>query len=330
MLVSIGGEGALNTFLAALCEEGDEVIQIEPSYVVYAPMTLAAGAVCRYVTLRRKQKNEGTRQFTSSSDWSWDEAELESAFNSRTKAIILNTPSNPLGKVYSRGELEKVAELCIRHNVLCIADEAYQHIVYEKEHIRIATFPGMWDRTITVGTVGKIFGCTGAKMGFSIGPSALIKLGAFVQVNQFYCCPGFLQEVVARCFEHEFSRLHEPDCFLSTTLEKLRAKRDKLVGFLIEAGLEPVVPDGGFLCLADISKLTEKNFAAGTAESSAECKDVRFVKFLIRERFLAAVPATVFYSDANRRVGENFVRFNFFKDDATLEKAGEILKSLNE
>ena len=326
ILITIGGDGALNTILTSFLNEGDQVILIEPFYEPCVRRITPTGAVCRYVTLRPCPKRDGNKRFSSTSDWSWDERELESAFNdAKTKAIILNTPSNPLGKVYSREELERVAQLCLKHNVMCISDEVYQHIVFEREHVRIATLPGMWPRTVTIGSVGKIFGCVGAKVGFVIGPAGFIKISSAVQNNQIYCCPAFFQEVVARCFEHEFAQLKEnaDECYLSTLSANLRAKRDKFASLLDEAGLEPVLPEGGFFILADISKLARKLSIEADSEVT---KDVKMVKYLIREKLLMGIPASFFFCDANEKSGENFVRFNFFKEEATLDRAGQLLK----
>ncbi len=248
----------------------------------------------------------------------------------------------------SREELEKIAELCIKHNVLCISDEVYQHITYDKEHIRIgknsihqmnilrffshlqilefkATFPGMWERTVTIGSAGKVFGPTGCKIGITIGPKELIKKNSMVLYNSVYCCPTFFQEVIARCYEHEFARLSEPDCYINYLPNLLRDKRDRFAKILIEAGLEPVVPEGGYFMLANITKFVQK-INNGDAD---ECQDVKLVKYLIKEKGLATIPISIFYSDENSAFGQNFIRFNFFKDEETLARAAEILKSLN-
>jgi kynurenine--oxoglutarate transaminase/cysteine-S-conjugate beta-lyase/glutamine--phenylpyruvate transaminase len=189
-----------------------------------------------------------------------------------------------------------------------------------------ATFPGMWERTVTIGSAGKVFGSTGCKIGITIGPQELIKKNSMVQYNSIYCCPTFFQEVIARCFEVEFSRLDQPDCYINSLPRMLRDKRDRFAKMLIEAGLEPVLPEGGYFMLANISKITEKVNTGGKAD---ECKDLKFVKYLIKEKGLATIPISIFYSANNAAFGENFIRFNFFKDEETLAKATEILKSLS-
>lgn len=322
VLVTVGAYGSLFNALSSFLDEGDEMIIIEPFYDCYAPMGVIAGAKCKFVALKPKANSSGAK-LTSSADWSWDEAELEQAFTSKTKLIVINTPNNPLGKIYTQQELEKIAQLCIKHNTLCIADEVYEHITYDRKHTRIATLPGMWERTVTIGSAGKAFSSTGAKIGWTIGPKELIRKCSIVHNNSIYCCPTFMQEVIARCFELECTRLDQPESYFNALSEELRPKRDKLAQLLVQAGLDPVVPEGGYFMLAKITDLA-KNFET----DSAECKDSKFVKYLIKEKGLATIPSTAFYSDEHKHLGENFIRFCFFKNDSTLEKAAEILNKL--
>ena len=275
VMVTVGAYGSLFNALSGFISDGDEVIIIEPFYDCYAPMSVIAGAKCKFVPLRPKSDKE----VTTSADWGWDEKELEAAFTSKTKLIVVNTPNNPLGKVYSREELQKIADLCIKHNTLCISDEVYEHITYDREHTRMATLPGMWERTITVGSAGKAFSSTGAKLGWTIGPKELIRLCQVVHNNSIYCCPTFVQEVIARCFELEISRLEKPECYFKSISEELKPKRDRLAKLLVDAGLKPVIPEGGYFMLADISKIA-KNFKS----DDKECKDSKFVKYLIKEK----------------------------------------------
>jgi kynurenine--oxoglutarate transaminase/cysteine-S-conjugate beta-lyase/glutamine--phenylpyruvate transaminase len=188
----------------------------------------------------------------------------------------------------------------------------------------------MWERTVTIGSAGKVFGSTGCKIGITIGPEALIKKNAMVQYNSIYCCPTFFQEVVARCYNTEFSRLSSPDCYINSVPAMLKDKRDRFARMLKDAGVDPVVPEGGYFMLANISKLVEKLGDERLGGDRDECKDLRFVKYLIKEKGLATIPITIFYSANNSAFGENFIRFNFFKDEETLAKAAEIIRSINE
>jgi kynurenine--oxoglutarate transaminase/cysteine-S-conjugate beta-lyase/glutamine--phenylpyruvate transaminase len=258
------------------------MIIVEPFYDCYAPMSVLAGAKCRFVALKPAANPSGAKT-TSSADWKWNEAELEAAFTPKTKLILINTPNNPLGKIYSREELEKVAQLCIKHNTLCIADEVYEHLTYERKHTRLATLPGMWERTVTISSAGKVFSSTGAKIGWTIGPKELIRKCSIVHNNSLYCCPTFFQEVIARCFELECTRLEQPECYFNALAEECRPKRDMLAKLLVEAGLEPVVPEGGYFMLA---RITDLEMAKQFKTDADGHKDYKFVKYLCKEKVL--------------------------------------------
>lgn len=322
VLITNGAYGSLFNIITSLVEPGDEVIIIEPFYDCYAPISIVAGAKCVFVPL--KPKSTSTDGPTSSVDWCWDEKELEAAFTSKTKMIIVNTPNNPLGKVFTKDELQKVADLCIKNNVICIADEVYDNIVYELPHIRIAGLPGMWERTLTVGSAGKTFSSTGAKIGWTVGPKELVRLCTIVHNNSIYVCPTFMQDVIGRCFELENSRLDSSDCYFNSISKELKPKRDQLAKLLIDAGLTPIIPEGGYFMMADISKISKDFFT-----DDKEIKDAKFVKYLIKEKGLATIPSSAFYSDSHKHLAENFIRFCFFKDDTTLEKAAAILRKMH-
>jgi kynurenine--oxoglutarate transaminase/cysteine-S-conjugate beta-lyase/glutamine--phenylpyruvate transaminase len=258
------------------------MIIVEPFYDCYAPMAVLANAKCRYVALKPGPNPSGAKM-TSSADWHWDEAELEAAFNPRTKIVLINTPNNPLGKVYSRAELEKIASLCIKHNTLCISDEVYENITYDREHTRLATLPGMWERTVTISSAGKVFSSTGAKLGWTIGPKELIRKCSIVHNNSLYCCPTFMQEVIARCFELECTRLEKPECYFNALSEECKPKRDKLAKLLVDAGLEPVVPEGGYFMLA---RITDLEMAKRFKSDAEGFKDYKFVKYLCKEKVI--------------------------------------------
>lgn len=320
VLVTGGAYGSLYNALSSLLDDGDELIIIEPFYDCYSPMGVLANAKIRYVSLKPQKEN-----CTSSADWGWDNGELEAAFTDKTKAIIVNTPNNPLGKIFSREELSKVAELCIKHNAICISDEVYEHIAYDKEHTRIASLPNMYERTLTIGSAGKAFSATGAKIGWTVGPKELIRLCSVVHNNSIYCCPTFFQEVIGRCFDLENSRVDSEQSYFTSIKSELRPKRDRLAKMLTDAGLTPIIPEGGYFMLADISKIPGNEKFVSDAK---EPRDSKMVKYLIREKGLATIPTTAFYSAEHKPLGENFIRFCFFKDDKTLESAAEILKNL--
>lgn len=170
--------------------------------------------------------------------------------------IILNTPHNPIGKVFKRKELELIADLCKKWNVLCLSDEVYEWMVFDgNEHIRICTLPDMWERTVTIGSAGKTFSVTGWKTGWAYGPSNLIRNLQMVHQNSVYTCPTPLQEAVARGFELEMTRLDKPECFFHSLPRELQVKRNFMAKFLQDAGMKPTIPEGGYFMLADWTQL---------------------------------------------------------------------------
>ncbi|CAH1643697.1 unnamed protein product [Spodoptera littoralis] len=323
ILVTYGAYEALYSAILGHVDQCDEVIVIEPFFDCYDFMIKAAGGVPRFIALNPK-KTSGT---ITSADWVLNEEELKSLFNERTKMIILNTPHNPIGKVFTKQELELIADLCKQYNVLCLSDEVYEWMAYEPaQHIRIASLPGMWERTITVGSAGKAFSVTGWKTGWAYGPAALMKNLQVVHQNCVYTCCTPIQEAIARSMEFELARFDSPDCYFKALARELMPKRDLLVETLRENGFKPTVPESGYFIVADWTKLANK---IDLSQEPDKYKDYKFTKKFAKETGVLAIPPTAFYSEPHKHLGEDFVRFCFIKKDENLCLAKKLITEWN-
>lgn len=308
IMTTTGAYGALYSTITGHVDSGDEVIIIEPFFDCYSPMVKYAGGVPRFIALKPKVTDGET---LSSADFTLDKAELEGLFNAKTKVIILNTPNNPLGKVFTLEELTFIADLCKKHNVLCISDEVYEWLVYKPyKHIRIATLPGMWERTLTIGSAGKSFSVTGWKVGWVYGPSNLMYNAQMIHQNSVYtnCTP--IQEATAIAFETELARLNSDECYFNSISRELEPKRDFTAKFLIDAGFKPIIPEGGYFMIADWSALESQ---VDLKSESDTYKDYKFTKWMTKNVGLQGIPPTAFYSEKHKHLGENFVRYCFIK-----------------
>jgi aspartate/methionine/tyrosine aminotransferase len=294
--VCCGSTEAMISTLLAVCNAGDEVVVFEPYYENYGPDSILSGAKPRFVKLRPPNDGNG--------EWTFDEKELRAAFHRHTKAIIVNTPNNPTGKVFTRAELELIRDLCAEFDVLAITDEIYEHILYDgAKHVAMASLPGMEERTITINGMSKTYAVTGWRVGWTIAPPAITD--AIRKVHDFLTvgAPAPLQEAGAHA-------LRMPASYYTDLAEGYRKRRDRLIPVLEEAGFRCFRPRGAYYVMTDIGKF-------GFSD------DVAFTKYLVSEVGVAAVPGSSFYRDP--RDGAQQVRFAFCKKDATLDEAAKRL-----
>ena len=294
--VTCGATEAMMASMLALINPGDEAIIFEPFYENYGPDAAVSGAVPRFVSL-------------DPDDFSIDEDALKSAFNNNTKAIVVNTPNNPSGKVFTKRDMKLIADLCHDFNAVAITDEIYEHIIYDgKKHISLASVDGMQDRTITISGASKTYSVTGWRIGYTIAneelTNAIRKIHDFLTVG----APAPLQHAAAEALAY-------PDSYYSGLVEMYDRKRHMLFDALTSAGFKCILPEGAYYILADISEL-----AGGM-------NDVEFAKYLVKEVGVASVPGSSFYTDTE--MGKKKVRFTFSKQDSTLQEAAERLGSLN-
>ena len=292
--VCCGSTEAMMSSMMAIINPGDEVVVFEPFYENYGPDAILSGATPRFVKLRAP-------------DWTFDPDELAAAFGPATKAIILNTPNNPTGKVFERAEFECIRDLCVRWNAFAITDEIYEHMLYDgARHISLASVEGMRERTITINALSKTYSVTGWRVGWAIAPpdvtSAIRKVHDFLTVG----AAAPLQEAGAVA-------MHFSEEYYATLAREYAARRDRLMGILTGAGFRCFKPRGAYYIMTDIS-------AFGFPD------DVSFARYLVKDIGVAAVPGSSFYRDPAD--GSTHLRFTFCKTEKTFQAAAVRLAKL--
>jgi aspartate/methionine/tyrosine aminotransferase len=293
--VTCGSTEAMIASLLAVINPGDEVIIFEPFYENYGPDTILSGAKPRFVTLHAP-------------DWHFDPKELEAAFNDHTRAIILNTPNNPTGKVFSREELQLIANLCMKWDALAITDEIYEHILYDNHaHHAMATIDGMQNRTITINAMSKTYSVTGWRVGYVIASPQLTqgirKVHDFLTVG----APAPLQEAGAKA-------MALPPEYYTDLAAAYQRRRDLLLKALHDTGFKCTTPQGAYYIMADFSALSELG-------------DTEFTHYLVKDIGIAVVPGSSFFHEPHR--GSRYVRLCFCKKDSTLQSAAERLQKIS-
>ena len=293
--VCCGSTEAMMAVMLSCLDPGDEVIVFEPFYENYGPGAILSGATPRFVRLREP-------------DWSFDPAELAAAFSNRTRAIVINSPNNPTGKVFAREELQVIAELCQRWDAIAISDEIYEHIMFDgRAHIPIVSLPGMAERTVTTGGLSKTFSVTGWRVGWAIAPASLT--GGIRKIHDFLtvAAPTPFQDAgaVALAMGAEF---------YAALAAGYQAKRDLLLDILERQGFTCYKPGGAYYLMADVRPF---GFAS----------DTEFAHYLIKDIGVATIPGSSFYSDP--MTAPQTVRFCFSKQDETLREAGRRLARLS-
>jgi aminotransferase len=302
--VCCGSTEAMMSTMLAIINPGDEIVVFEPFYENYGPDAILSGATPRFVKLRPP-------------DWTYDEKELASAFGPHTKAIILNTPNNPTGKVFSRAELEFIRDLCVRWNAFCITDEIYEHILYDgAEHVSMAGIEGMRNRTVVINGMSKTYSVTGWRVGWALAPpeatSAIRKVHDFLTVG----AAAPLQQAGA-------TALKSAQSYYDKVAADYTARRERLLKILTSAGFTVFKPRGAYYIMTDIGRFADPD----PTRFAADTRDVRFAKYLVQEIGVAVVPGSSFYNDPND--GSTQVRFTFCKKESTLAAAEERLSRLS-
>jgi N-succinyldiaminopimelate aminotransferase len=299
VVVTAGATEAVAAAILGFCEPGDEVVCFEPYYDSYAASIALAGAVRRPVTLRPGP--DGRFRF--------DEGELRAAFGPRTRLVLLNSPHNPTGKVFTRDELALIATLCQDHDVYAVTDEVYEHLVFtdsSSPHLPLAALPGMRERTVRISSAGKTFSCTGWKIGWATGPARLVSTVQRVKQFLTFVNAAPLQPAIAVA-------LALPDDYFTGFRDGLQARRDRLVAGLTEAGFGVLPSEGTYFVTADITPL------GGT-------DGVDFCRTLPERCGVVAVPTQVFYD--HQEAGRHLVRFAFCKREDVIDEAAKRLSNL--
>ena len=313
-------EGMLSAFMGFI-EPGDEVIIFEPFFDQYLSNIEMPGGTIRYVPLQPPA--DGATTTSSAAYWRIDWDVLERTINPKTKMIVLNSPHNPVGKVFDKEELTRIGDLCLKHKILILSDEVYDRLYYVP-FTRIATLsPELAKITLTVGSAGKNFYATGWRVGYLIGPPALIKYVAAAHTRICYSSVSPLQEAAAIGFEQA-----DKEGFWDNAVEDMQGKIQRFCAVFDELGIPYSIPEGGYFVLANLSKVKLPEGYEFPPHVVNRPRDFKMSWFLIMEVGVAAIPPTEFYTEGNAHLAEDYLRFAVCKNDDVLETAKERLRGL--
>lgn len=332
--INVGATEALFATFQAFIEPGDEVILFDCQYDCYAAQIQMAGGKPVYVPMRPKEggaKAGPDGSFAVGDMFTLNEDELRAAITPRTRAIVVNTPHNPTGKIFSKPELEMIAGV-VRDTPGCmvIADEVYEYMVFgDSKHERIATLPDMWERTLTISSAGKTFSCTGWKLGWTIGPASLVS--RINMTNQWiqFCVSTPTQTAVAAALKQAAEPYEGASSYFEWVGKEYERKCNLLCEGLLDVGLPPIRPDGGFFAMADTSAvgIPESYLSTPTAACPDMTRDWAFCRWLTIEGGVTPIPPSAFYSGPNKALGANMARFAYCKTDESLLAGIDALRS---
>eukprot|EP01040_Poterioochromonas_malhamensis_P004423 gene4423-4741_t len=314
--VGVGASEILFAVMQAMLNDGDEVVVLEPTFDIYTAAIQMAGGVSKAVPLELNR---------TTGKWELDMNKYEQAITPKTRLLLINTPHNPTGKVFTREELNQISSLLQKYpHVTAVTDEVYEKLVYDGfEHTRLASLPGMWERTLTISSSGKTFSATGWKIGWCYGAEHLVK--PIVLANQWiqFCVSTPAQKAIAKILKESSQPYEGYPTYFEYIRQQYQRKRDHLVASLKDGGFEPAVPEGGFFIMADTSKYDPpaEYLAQPGLDGNPVTRDWAFARWLTIEKGITPIPPSAFYTQETKDRAANLARFAFCKTDDLLEEA---------